>query len=823
MSETDRVGPDHEMPVVSVVIPCFNAAATILETLESVTAQTYASWEAVIINDGSTDDTTALVEGVQAGDDRIHLINVPLNEGLSSARNRAIRAARGAFIKFLDADDRLTPDALGLMVDRARERPECAGVYASWIHCYPDGRQRAWPVAQEHALSFETLVSGNRLHIQAVMLRKTVIEEAGLFFDEGFVDYAQGAEDWDVWIRLYRCGYRLARLNTPVALYRERADSMSHDHLSQWRSGCHTLDLAFVPDARCPKALPEFAEGPPSVTKTQSQLAWNTEHLKGCILEGDVGAVEGLIEAIRVKALPFPSSVELAHAMVFALKSEPEGFARLTADWPNRYRCLLCALRAIRRATMSPFYVAEFMAAWLACVPHDIDPRPMLAAALRHGGVSWLQYLRRRSHWRELERNLCRERPSERRVAIVCDWVPYPVRSGDNKRTAEMIDVLRQKGWCVHLVLTRPLTRKSQKRLCLTHADALHVFFGGNLLGHAFRFAVRKVDGLLFHLKLPPLRDTVSRLLGRQRHLAVALFSQMPTYQSGFKEYLAKLAIRHEWNAVVINYQWLYPSIEALPPSVVTLLDTIDLQHKRVEQFESRDLNGVHAITRAEEAETMRGFDAILAIQEEEAGEIRQMCPGHAVITVGTSSPPPPPRDVPLRPYSLFYVGGANAANIDGLRHFLDRCWPRICAARPDAELRVCGHVYQAFLGESRDRVTFLGHVDDVELEYAQAAVVINPIWVGTGLKIKTVEALARAKPLVTTQKGIEGMSGNPDAACRVVDGDEAFVDAVVQLVATPSACRDLAREAATYRDQFLSPDVVYRELFAFLDENSSR
>ena len=180
--------------------------------------------------------------------------------------------------------------------------------------------------------------------------------------------------------------------------------------------------------------------------------------------------------------------------------------------------------------------------------------------------------------------------------------------------------------------------------------------------------------------------------------------------------------------------------------------------------------------TRDEEARSMRGFDAIIAIQAEEAAEIRAMCPDQTVITLGTSSPPPPERDIEEHENTLLYVGGANGANIDGMRHFLERCWPRIRKACPRAELRVCGYIYQAFLSESHDGVEFLGHVDDIELEYAQAALVVNPIWVGTGLKIKTIEALARGKALVTTGKGIEGMQGDPSVACAITKTDDEFV-----------------------------------------------
>ncbi|MBT3193117.1 MAG: glycosyltransferase family 4 protein [Verrucomicrobia bacterium] len=409
-----------------------------------------------------------------------------------------------------------------------------------------------------------------------------------------------------------------------------------------------------------------------------------------------------------------------------------------------------------------------------------------------------------------------------RRIAVVCDWVPYPVRSGDNKRTAEMIEVLRSHGWHVHLVLTTPLTRKDAKRLCYANVDRLHAFFGGNVFAYLFRFAVRKVDGVLYHLKLPPLRDIVSWLLGRKRHLAVDLFSRLPTYKPGFKEFLAKLAVKYEWEAVVVNYQWLHPAIEDLPDSVLALLDTIDLQHKRVEQFESSGLTGVHAITREEEADAMRGFDAIIAIQEAEAAEIRDMCPDKPIITLGSASPPPPERHVEELANRLLYVGGANGANIDGLRRFLDNCWPAIRQTCPEAQLRVCGYIYQAFLGDQREGVTFLGHVDDIELEYAEAALLINPIWVGTGLKIKTVEALARGKALVTTSKGVEGMRGNPDLACAIADSDEAFVSRVLAFLASNDSRTTLGAAAGEYAKQYLSIEAVYEEFLSFLDSHAS-
>ncbi len=126
--------------------------------------------------------------------------------------------------------------------------------------------------------------------------------------------------------------------------------------------------------------------------------------------------------------------------------------------------------------------------------------------------------------------------------------------------------------------------------------------------------------------------------------------------------------------------------------------------------------------------------------------------------------------------------------------------------------------MFQAFLAEQHDGVDFLGHVDDVELEYAQAAAVINPIWAGTGLKIKTVEALARGKPLVTTSKGIEGMRGNPAKACAIGDNDDALVEHTVTLLSSKSERTRMSQAARLYAEEFLSVEAVYGDFLAYLD-----
>jgi glycosyltransferase involved in cell wall biosynthesis len=133
--------------------------------------------------------------------------------------------------------------------------------------------------------------------------------------------------------------------------------------------------------------------------------------------------------------------------------------------------------------------------------------------------------------------------------------------------------------------------------------------------------------------------------------------------------------------------------------------------------------------------------------------------------------------------------------------------------------LHVCGYVYRGFLGEEYEQVKFRGHLEDIEREYAEAAIVINPSWIGTGLKIKTVEALARGKPLVTTTKGIEGMDRDVEKSTFVCDDAVKFADAVTRLLQDPHVRNNLSHAAKQFAIRHLNAGAVYGELLTYLDE----
>ena len=183
-------------PRISVIIPAYNAEKTILETIASVQNQTFSNFEIIVINDGSTDSTLQLLEGLN--DDRLYVVSYP-DGGLSVARNRGVKQARGKFIAFLDADDLWTPDKLELQLADLQANPK-AGVVYSWTHFMDEFGNL---FRGDSTLRFEGNVLADLLTWNFIaigsnpMVRKEAIIATGEFIPE-----AGGASDWDYWLRL---------------------------------------------------------------------------------------------------------------------------------------------------------------------------------------------------------------------------------------------------------------------------------------------------------------------------------------------------------------------------------------------------------------------------------------------------------------------------------------------------------------------------------------------------------------------------------------------------------------------------------------------
>jgi glycosyltransferase involved in cell wall biosynthesis len=208
------------MPEISIIIPAYNAEKTIVETLASVQAQTFSDWEAIVIDDGSTDNTLNLLKAQK--DPRIRVFSCP-NAGVAAARNRGLAEVTGDFVAFLDADDLWTPDKLELQRAALQANPE-AGVAYSWNYYQYENLDDSYA---ETSNRFEGNVYADLLIKNFIqngsnpLVRKEAIASVGLF-DSTLI----GCEDWDYYLQLAK-NWPFVLVPKVQVIYRQSPGSVS--------------------------------------------------------------------------------------------------------------------------------------------------------------------------------------------------------------------------------------------------------------------------------------------------------------------------------------------------------------------------------------------------------------------------------------------------------------------------------------------------------------------------------------------------------------------------------------------------------------------
>ncbi len=211
----------HPGDDIAIVIPAHDREATIASTLDSLSAQSHRHWQAIVVDDGSTDATARIARERARRDPRVTVLRNPVRLGASASRNRALQRGEARWTCFLDADDELTPVALQRLVARAGTG-DCDAVHGATARIASDGVRVAMDRAPDRADLFEVFARAPAAPIHSVLVRTDAARAAG-----GFDPRLAACEDWDLWQRVSRAGARWAAVPDVVALYRMRVNSAS--------------------------------------------------------------------------------------------------------------------------------------------------------------------------------------------------------------------------------------------------------------------------------------------------------------------------------------------------------------------------------------------------------------------------------------------------------------------------------------------------------------------------------------------------------------------------------------------------------------------
>jgi hypothetical protein len=248
--------------------------------------------------------------------------------------------------------------------------------------------------------------------------------------------------------------------------------------------------------------------------------------------------------------------------------------------------------------------------------------------------------------------------------------------------------------------------------------------------------------------------------------------------------------------------------LDALPEGSKTFLDTLDLVSERRQGEGSAD-RSLAFLTREQEIEIFSRFTHVICIQDDEAELASQWIGGDKVVTA--KHPVEATTELPRGNRNRIGLVASNwPPNAYGLRDFVINCWPNIRQA--GATLDVYGNVIKA-LNVSLPAVTFHGYVDDLNDCYASLGLAINPVQYGAGLKIKSIEAMARGLPLVTSREGASGIEHLDGEALLIVDTWDDFTAQIIALMKDEERCLALASNAVTHVSEHFSEEACFSGL----------
>jgi len=385
--------------------------------------------------------------------------------------------------------------------------------------------------------------------------------------------------------------------------------------------------------------------------------------------------------------------------------------------------------------------------------------------------------------------------------------MPFPPYAGNAYRIQRIVQWLTSEGWDI-LVVACPqrVPSESEIRAAAEVFPNLVVCCHDGVVWHSAADVDQVIEGLAGQTAsgIPSLlgedRTPGSRLIGLTRPFCPDILVELLRQ------------IDRVWRPDIHLAEYVFmtrsfPLLRSRPPKIINAHDAYSTMRAKLGPD---GLSDGPSMSEDEEGQLLRRADAIIAIQPDEARLFSRLAPQSKVVTVGVDFAVP--AEVPdVSAPTVLVVGYDNLLNVRGLQDFLRLAWPRIRERVPAAQLRIAGLVGGA-IANPPEGVRVLGAVANLDAEYQGAGVVINPTVGGTGLKIKTVEALSQLRPVVTWASGVDGMAPQMRALCRIASDWDEFAAHVVALLKEPidGTVREMQRRAVCGE---VSPEAVYAPL----------
>lgn len=380
-------------------------------------------------------------------------------------------------------------------------------------------------------------------------------------------------------------------------------------------------------------------------------------------------------------------------------------------------------------------------------------------------------------------------------ILIITHVVPEPANAGDSLRVRNLIQFFKSQGYKIVCLFKGEFN----KREIIADNEKLidHIYFASDFCNMV---TILNKPYQALHV----LHKGNHKAYFRDLHLALGV---------------KKLCRQYDPYIVMAEYIFMAPYLSLAHKLSVKIVDTIDVFARKAKEVCRHGVEFPLACSREEERRYLLHGNLILGIQPDETDMLRGIVPERKVINVGVDMPTEQLRtekDKDKNTAVILIVAGGNANNVHGVNLFIAHSWKHIHASEKNVRLRIAGSVCKHISANiDLDGVELLGIVQDLRQEYRKADVVVNPVIAGTGLKIKTIEAMSYGKAVVSTPNGVEGVLYDDaiEPPFIVADSSEDFVEKILFLLKNEAYRADLEKKVLQYSEKYLSSDFVFREL----------
>jgi glycosyltransferase involved in cell wall biosynthesis len=365
------------------------------------------------------------------------------------------------------------------------------------------------------------------------------------------------------------------------------------------------------------------------------------------------------------------------------------------------------------------------------------------------------------------------------KVLIISPTPTHPTTAGNRARIKALVSSIRMLGHDVHFAFV-PMEDGD--------AAAMRSYFNSKFSILPYRLPKKRTSIINRCVR------AIRRFRGDER---AYIWGIDDWYDPRVTHAVGLLETQNTFDVVLVEYVFLSRVLEAFPDSTLKIIDTHDTFSNRHRKYlEAGKRPEWFSITIADERSALLRAHTVIAIQEGEGNFFKNILRSEReIVTVGhlaDTANTPHFSEIP----AAIFIGSANSINVDGINHFIRAVLPLVRSSCSDFSLILAGDVCE--MAQDAEGVRKFGRVSEISEIYRLGSVGINPVRMGTGLNIKTIECLSLGVPLVVTETGSRGLENTEQEAFVVVADDDprAMAAAIIDLLDKPQRRRELAQNA---------------------------